>query len=57
MHYYIHGCVCRGSEAKTVQVEDKSLAEVRKLGHRPVTKNTGYSVYKQTLSKHCFTNS
>ena len=28
----------------------------RKLGQRPVAKDTGYSVYKQMLTKHCFTD-
>jgi len=31
--------------------------KVRKLGHRPVSKNTGYSVCKQMFSKHHFTDS
>ena len=34
-------------------MEDQLFAQKsRKLGHRPVAKDTGYSVYKQTLSKH-----
>ena len=31
--------------------------KVKMLGHRPVTKDTGHRVYKQTLSKDHFTDS
>jgi len=33
--------------SKTVEWKINHLLKVRKLGHRPVSKHTGYSVYKQ----------